>query len=150
MKKLLTTVLAVSLSFALFAQKIGNGKVPAVVKEALKKVHPSATAKWEWEDKAYEANFKEDGREMSCIITKDGTITETETEMKLSELPKATQDYVAKNYRGKKIAETAKIVAADGTVTYEAVTGGKELIFAANGNFKEQKREEKKKTKPYS
>lgn len=139
MKKLFITALAFGLSSALFAQKISSGKVPAAVKEALKKAHPSATPKWEWEDKAYEANFKEGGREVSCIITKEGVLKETEAEMKLAELPKATQEYVAKNYRDKKIAETAKIVAADGTTTYEVVMGGKELIFAADGTFKEQK-----------
>lgn len=141
MKKMLVTTLAVGLSFAVFAQKIKNDKVPAVVKETFKKAHPSAVAKWEWEDKAYEANFKESGREMSCIITKEGTLTETETEMKLAELPQATQDYVAKNYRGKKVKETAKIVAADGATTYEVVAGSKELIFDAAGNFKEIKKE---------
>lgn len=140
MKKVFITALGLGLSTGLFAQKISHEKVPVAVKAALKKAHPSATAKWEWEDKAYEANFKEGGRDVSCIITKEGILTETETEIKLSEVPKATQAYVAKNYRGKKILETAKIVAADGTTTFEVVTGGKELIFDSYGNFKEQKK----------
>lgn len=145
MKKLFITAFAFGLSSALLAQRLNNSKVPVAVKEAFAKVHPSATAKWEWEADAYEANFTEGGREMSCIITKEGVVKETETEMKLTDLPKATQDYVSKNHRGKKIAETAKIVAADGSITYEVVTGGKELIFDANGNFKEQRKEEKEK-----
>jgi hypothetical protein len=141
MKKLFSVILAFCVSTTLFSQKISTHNVPASVKEALKKTHPKATAKWEWEHKAYEANFKEAGREMSCIITSEGVLQETEMEMKLSELPRALQDYLAKNYRGKKISEISKFVRAHGSINYEVVMDGKELQFDANGNFTEQEEE---------
>ncbi len=111
-------------SLAAFSQKLHADKVPAAVKEGLKKSHPRAVATWEWEDANYEANFKEDGKAMSCILNKQGTILETETAISLSDLPATAKTYIDQHYKGKKIKEVAKIVKANGETAYEAEING--------------------------
>ncbi|RYF79619.1 MAG: hypothetical protein EON98_14370, partial [Chitinophagaceae bacterium] len=72
MKELLLTMVITSASLAAFSQKLAANKVPQAVKSGLSKSHPNITATWEWEEKNYEANFKEDGRAMSCVLNKQG------------------------------------------------------------------------------
>jgi hypothetical protein len=122
-------------TFAVNAQKLSTGKVPSPVKYGLTKAHPGITAKWEWEDANYEANFKENGKSISCVLDKTGTILETETEIVQSELPKTVNTYVSNHYKGKKIKEIASIRKANGEVNYEVAVSGKELIFDQSGNL---------------
>jgi hypothetical protein len=50
-------------------------------------------------------------------------------------LPASIADYVAKNYKGEKIKEAAKLKMANGDINYEAEVKGMDLIFDANGKF---------------
>lgn len=136
MKKLLglLTVCA-AVSFSASAQKIDAEKVPASVKQSFAKQFPGATAKWEKEDGNYEAGFKHQGHEMSALFDAKGVMTESEMEIKASELPAAVSDYIKTNHPGESIKEAAKITKANGEVNYEAEVKGKDLIFDANGNF---------------
>lgn len=115
-----------------YSQKLNASKVPPEVNEAFKKAHPEATASWEWENSNYEANFKENGKEMSCVIDKSGAILETESPIIPSELPAPATSYINQHYKGKKWKEVAKIVKANGAVNYE-VNVGKDVLFDANG-----------------
>jgi hypothetical protein len=143
MKKILT---ALSLLFTVFfgyAQKLDAKKVPQEVKDAFKKAHPSSIAAWEWEDANYEANFTEGGKTMSCVINKQGTILETESPIKASELPSAATTYMDQHFKDKKWKEVAKIVKANGEVNYE-VNAGTDVLFDANGNHIEKKEKKKR------
>lgn len=122
-------------SFSVKAQKLSTDKVPSPVKNGLTKAHPGVTATWEWENTNYEANFKENGKPVSCVLDKNGTILETETEITQSELPKAVNTYISDHYKGKKIKEIATIRKANGEITYEVAVSGKELIFDQSGKF---------------
>jgi Putative beta-lactamase-inhibitor-like, PepSY-like len=135
MKKLI--MLGCLASFILFAnaQKIDAAKVPAAVTGSFEKKYPGTAAKWEKEDGNYEVNFKKNGNSMSAVINTDGTIMETEMDIKIAELPTAILHYVKENYKGKTIKEGAKITKADGTVNYEAEVAGKDVIFDADGKF---------------
>lgn len=143
MKKLLFAVIVLTSSFCCFSQKLQASKVPAVVKEAFKKAHPSATATWEWEDAAYEANFKEAGKTMSCVIDKQGTILETESAIQASELPSGAKTYVDQQFKGRKPKEIARIDKRGGEVEYEVNMGGKDVLFDSKGG-RIQKAKEKK------
>lgn len=145
MKKILLVMVITTTSLAAFSQKLSADKVPAAVKEGLKKSHPHAVATWEREDANYEANFKENGKTMSCILNKQGTVLETETAIALSDLPATAKTYIDQHYKGKKVKETAKIVKANGEIAYEAEINGRDVMFDANGNFIEKKKEEKHK-----
>ena len=72
---------------------------------------------------------------MSVLIETNGTIVETETDIKTADLPASVLAYTKQNYPGKNIKEAAKIVKADGSVNYEAEINGKDVIFDANGKF---------------
>ena len=116
-------------------QKLNESQVPAAVKTAFEKKYPSVKASWDKEDANYEANFKHDGKAMSAVIGKNGTVVETETDIPVTDLPKAVQDYMKKNYPGVKIEEAARIVKANGDVNYEAEVHHKDVIFDAKGKY---------------
>jgi len=130
-------LLAVALSITTLvnAQKLGAAKVPAAVKTAFAKAYPGTTAKWEKEDGKFEANFKQSGNAISVLYEANGTMTESEIDIKVSELPAAILSYLKTHYKGKAIKEAAKITKADGTINYEAEVNGKDVIFDANENF---------------
>ncbi|HEY4798270.1 MAG TPA: PepSY-like domain-containing protein [Bacteroidia bacterium] len=121
---------------SLSASAAGETEVPAAVKSSFQKLYPKAEkVKWGKEDVNYEAEFKQNGTEMSCLFDKDGKLLETETEIEISALPKAVSDYVTKNYPNDKIREASKIVDAKNVVTYEAEVKEGDLVFDAQGNF---------------
>ncbi|MBC7721472.1 MAG: PepSY-like domain-containing protein [Pedobacter sp.] len=134
MKRLLfVTFVIVSLKVS--AQKIDAAKVPTTVKTTFTKAYPKVTAKWEMEDKNYEAAFKLDGKNITVVIDAKGVLLETETDIKINELPKAATDYLSIHYKSKKIAETAMIKKANGEINYEAEVNKVDVIFDSKGNF---------------
>ena len=135
MKGLLIMIVAAVVALSAFSQKLNESQVPAAVKTAFERKYPSVKASWDKEDANYEANFKHDGKAMSAVIGKNGTVVETETDIPVTDLPKAVQDYMKKNYPGVKIEEAARIVKANGDVNYEAEVHHKDVIFDANGKF---------------
>lgn len=136
MKKLLSLVaLATAIGFSACAQKLDASKVPASVKATFEKQYPGVSVKWEKEDGKYEAGFKQNGNTMSALYEANGTMTESEMDIKVSDLPASVLAYVKENYKGKKIKEGAKITKSDGTVNYEAEVDGKDVIFDATGKF---------------
>jgi hypothetical protein len=136
MKKLLMVALVLGvIALPACGQKLNESQVPVAVKTAFQKQYPSVKATWDKEDANYEANFKQDGKAMSAVIDKNGTIVETETDIPVTDLPAAIQDYMKKNYRGIKIEEAARIEKANGDVNYEAEVHHKDIIFDANGKF---------------
>jgi hypothetical protein len=134
-KLLLMSALVAIIGFPACAQKIDAAKVPAAVKTAFAKQYPGTTAKWEKEDGKFEAGFKQDGNTVSVLYEANGTMTESEMDIKVTDLPAPVLAYVKEHYKGKSIKEGAKITKADGTVNYEAEVNGKDVIFDANGNF---------------
>ncbi len=132
------------------AQEIKESEVPAAVKEALKKQYPNVKeVEWEKEGNNYEAEIElvqvpMDGKgkkrevEKSLEYTATGELVKTEEQIEIKALPAAINDYVNKNYPGKKIKEASKITEANGTIKYEAEVEKQDLIFDANGAFLEK------------
>ncbi len=116
------------------AQKIAAAKVPAAVKTTFQKKYPGSIAKWELEDGKYEASFKLAKTEMSATFEANGTLIESEEEIKTGALPASVLPYVKIHYN-KPVKEAAKITLANGSINYEAHISGKDLIFDASGNF---------------
>ena len=136
MKKLIMMLtLVASIAFSACGQKLDASKVPAAVKASFVKKYPGLTTKWEKEDGKYEASFTQNGNTMSAMFEPNGTFTESETEIKVTELPAGISTYVKEQYKGKTIKGAAKITQADGVVNYEAVVNGKDVMFDANGKF---------------
>lgn len=140
------SLLLIAAVITVSAQKAGT-EVPAAVKAAFEKAHPNAQhVKWSREDQDYEAEFDQDGQEMSVMVDAAGAIKETEVELKVNMLPNPIHEYVASKYPGKKIKEGCKITMADGAVKYEAEVGGEEgdLLFDSQGHFIGQENDEDK------
>lgn len=135
MKTIMMSAIALSIGFAACAQKVNEKAVPAVVKTAFAKEYPGVVAKWEKENSKFEVNFKKDGKEMSALYEANGTLTETEASMKVTELPANVLSYVKEHYKGKTIKEASKITKATGIVNYEAEVSGMDVIFDASGKF---------------
>jgi hypothetical protein len=134
-------VVIMSLIFALGAGSIfakaqmSGGEVPAVVKNAFKKEYPQVkNVHWDVEHGTYEAGFKLGKKDMSVTYNGKGTKEETETSMKVSDLPRSITTYVAQKKYGK-IKEAARIVKADGSVVIEAEVKKGDLLFNENGTF---------------
>ena len=127
--------LVAAIGFTACGQKIDASKVPAAVKANFAKKYPGASVKWEKEDDKFEAGFKQNGNTMSALFEANGTMTESEKAVKVSQLPVAVLNYIKVHYKGKNIKEAAQITRADGTVNYEAEVNGKDVIFDAGGNF---------------
>ncbi len=136
MKKLVFLLAVVASVSLANAQKVSEKEVPAVVRSALQKSYPNAEElKWDKESSNYEAEFEVDETDYSVLIDASGNILETEVEISTDTLPANAKAYIAKNYAGNKIKETAKITDAKGTVTYEAEVNGLDLIFDHSGKF---------------
>jgi len=142
MKKLLIVCLIASaFSVVACAQKIKESQVSAAAKSAFEKQYPNTPASWEKENDNYEVNFKQNGKSSSAIIKTDGTIIETETDISINELPQGVESYIKDHYKAGKIKEASKIVKANGDVIFEALVGGKDLMFDSNAKFIEAVKE---------
>ena len=118
------------------AQKIPEAEVPSLVKATFVKQYPDIkSVKWEKEDANYEAEFDLKKTETSVLINPSGSIVETESEIKVSELPKEVSEYVTKNLLGKKIKEASKIIDTKGVITFEAEIDKVDYIFDAFGKL---------------
>jgi hypothetical protein len=124
--------IALLITIGSFAQK---NTPPPVAKAAFAKAYPGAIkVKWEKENGEYEVTFEQKGQEMSAIYDTKGVFQEAELEMKVSDLPTAITNYMKAHYKAA-VKSAAKITKADGTVNYEAVLKGKDVMFDANGKF---------------
>ena len=104
MKKLIVMVAMSLVVCQSQAQKINESEVPQMVKTAFTKAYPAAKeVKWNKEDSAYEASFDQNKKDMSVLLDEKGMIKEVETTIAKSELPKAVQNALAKDYAGYKL-----------------------------------------------
>ena len=122
--------------FSVSAQKLNATKVPTAVLSTFAKQFPAATdANWEKEGNEFEVAFKNKGQAMTVSLDAKGTLLESETSMKSTELPAAILKYLSDNFKGKTILSADKTVTGS-KVTYEIVVEKrKELVFDANGKF---------------
>ncbi|CAM3563154.1 hypothetical protein FSS13T_06690 [Flavobacterium saliperosum S13] len=130
MKSILIFIATAMLNTTAFAQKITENKIPTAVLVSFKTKFPAATkTTWEMENKSeYEAEFMIDRTKHSAKFTKSGKWMETETEIKIAELPKEVSQTIAKEFAGFSVekanmAETSN----NGTVYKVKVKKGKEI-----------------------
>ncbi|PWA03951.1 PepSY-like domain-containing protein [Flavobacterium psychrotolerans] len=115
-----------------FAQ---NG-IPKEVLTAFSQKYPNVKkAKWDKENKDYEAGFEVDKIDNSVLFDVKGNILETEVAIAKSQLPNGVLEYVAKHYVGQKVKGSAKINSTKEGVIFEVEVKGKDLLFDPNGKF---------------
>ena len=136
MKTIIIALTAIFLSTN-YAQSLKIKDVSRIVRDKFSSSYSNATnVKWTKEKSGYESSFKNGNIDMSVNFDEIGNIIETETGIKLSDLPVEVRQSVAKNYSKYKISETAKIE-TKGIITYEVeVRRGKDkmdLIYGEHG-----------------
>jgi hypothetical protein len=141
MKKILATCIGISFASFLFSQNIPAFKVRQTVSSIFAKTYPGISVVWEKEDENYEAVFVYENRKTSIVYSSKGKRLETETAIKLSELPVKTQEYLKKNHRNAKIEEVSKILDKNNQIIYEIEISGKEILFDSNGTLKTLKKD---------
>lgn len=120
MKKIFLLVLIVLETVTLSAQRVKESDVPPTVIEAFGKAYPSiAVRNWYKEKRNYEAAFEMNNNKMFVTINKSGTISKTESEMSIRELPQSVREYCKEKFKGKKIRGAYKLANAEGATTYE-------------------------------
>jgi len=102
-----TSVLIMAAAFVLSLGACGQTAkdVPAGVASSLSQKFPKASnVKWAREnDKEWEAEFKNDGKEYSANFDNSGTWMETEYEISIKEIPAAVKTTLDKEFAGFKI-----------------------------------------------
>ena len=121
---------AAIMSIPAYAQKISADKVPAAVVNSFKTQFPKAEkVTWEMEDKTdYEAKFSSGSTEQSATFDAKGTWKETETEIKVSELPQPVQQTLSKQFAGYKILEASKVEDAKHGSGFEVETISEDFL----------------------
>lgn len=134
-----------SLSTGAFAGNIKESSVPAVVKNYVEKVYPRVSpVEWNYEEKGnyYNAEFKIDGAKYSLDISPEGSLINSTNEIAASQLPKAAEVYISKQYPGFRIKEARKLVRR-GSTYYETDIQGQNsnqmLTFSESGNLLDKK-----------
>lgn len=136
MKNLLFILSILLCSSLAIGQHVNEKDVPDSVKATFSKKFPNQkNVKWEKEKENYEASFSIDHSQHAAVIDSKGSLIETEEEISLKELPADAIAYIQKNYSGKKIKEAARIIDAQGIVTFEAEVASKDLIFDKTGLY---------------
>lgn len=132
MKKVMFFTLLFFVSSSIPMQAAGCKKTPPeTVRIAFLQKFPGMTdVDWDQEKNGdWEAEFEQNNQEMSASFHPNGQWVETETDLRIADLPAAVRQAL----QGKKVREAAHILRADGSTVYEAEVGRKDLLFYANG-----------------
>ena len=117
----------------LFASNViaGEIEIPMAIKKSFIQKFPLAQdVRWDGDAEThYEVGFVIDGKEKIAIFLVDGTFKETETEIRISELPKRVVKAINKKFPLSKISFALKIQRGNNAVVYEvAVDTGIEEV----------------------
>lgn len=142
MKKIILVLLTCLISLLSFTQKIHpTAQVPSKIQIAFKKMYPKALIqKWNDESPIWEAKYVNGAEKGAISFNANAKVVETELVIQESQLPanRSIQKYVKRFYPQERIKGCEKITKANGMITYEIQVEGKELVFDAKGNFKEE------------
>ena len=129
-----------TISFTGYTQNIPPDEVPVSVKQSFAKKFPTAAhVKYEMEKIDYEVTFKDNGVEMSANFNAIGKWLETETAIKVSDLPKEVSSSVSRKFAGFMISEVTRVKTKDKQLFYkmELKTDkqGYQVQFSSNGHM---------------
>lgn len=123
-----------SLTFASVQVNAQFRKVPAAVTESFRNKFPNAD-NVEWTDKitSFTASYEEDNRQNTSWFDSNGEWKQTETILKLSELPNAVRNAFTKGkYSQWSVEEVSKITKADNGLQYRIYAKGESIIEKMN------------------
>lgn len=127
----------------------GKSDAPQKVKETFAKMFPSVkSVKWDKESATeWEAEFKMNSIAYSANFLEDGTWTETEHDIKQTDIPENVKTILLSEFPGYKIEASEISETKDGMVyEFEIEKGESEMEVAINNNGKVVKKEIEKET----
>jgi hypothetical protein len=134
MNRLILLGAVLCLAVQLEAQSIKERDVPPAVASKVSALYPDAAKiKWEMEDGMYEASFLTGGMETSVMLSSQGMLVYTETEIEVSALPKEATIYILQQNPGNAIQEASQITDVYGVVRYEVELKNIEYVFDSAG-----------------
>ena len=136
MKPALTFLAFIFVSTLLSAQPAKDLEIPSDVMDKFTLLYPDAKSLvWEMKDEKYIAQFKNDKMETSAILTADGTVIRTETEIRIIALPEAATAYFKKNFESKKIEAATIMEDEAGIITFKAMIDRIDYTFDSSGQL---------------
>lgn len=136
MIRLILLAAVLCLTLQLEAQSVKERDVPVAVTSRVSTLYPDAVKiKWEMEDGMYEASFMTGNMETSVLVSSQGMLVQTETEIEVAALPKEAAIYIMQNNPGNAIQEATKRTDVYGVVRYEAELKNMEYVFDASGKL---------------
>lgn len=136
MNRLILLAALLCLAVQLEAQSVKERDVPSAVTARVSTLYPDAAkVKWEMEDGMYEASFMTGDKETSVMISSQGMLVQTETEIEVAAFPKEAAIYIMQNNPGNAIQEATKRTDVYGVVSYEAELKNMEYVFDATGKL---------------
>jgi outer membrane biogenesis lipoprotein LolB len=147
--KNLFVIVAIAAIFSLNACTTTGKEVPAKVKSAFSQKFPNAKKiKWDKEnDNEWEAEFKMNDNEYSANFSSDGTWTETEYEIEMSEIPSLVKVTLDKEFAGYDIEEAEIKLNPDGEFyefELENDDSKMEVVISMDGTVTKKKMEDEK------
>lgn len=128
----------------LYAQKLNEDQVPAIVRQNFSEKFKGVKMKWEKSDDGnFEAKFKKTHKEIFAVFNSEGKWQETRTELILTELPANIFAFIYEKYMGYNMESGEKIERANG-ITYHLQLENKknkklaELTFDQQGSIREE------------
>lgn len=121
------------------AQEIAEQSVPLVVRQINQKKYPAVSQrKWTKEGETYAVSQLSNKRKCLACYNKDGKLLSSETEVKISEVPKSMSDFIVANFRGKSPSYVCRITDDKSAMKYAADINMMRYIFDEKGNYLEQ------------
>jgi hypothetical protein len=151
MLKFLSFIVMLTIVNIASAQKVEESKVPAAVTKAFKAKYPNVKdADWEKDGTDYEVEFLMATKKYESKFSADGKWMETETKMKVTEIPQSVKTGWAKTeYKDWKIENVSKVESSDATMSsfyeLEVEKAGKEKEVCVSSDGKVLKAEDLKK-----
>jgi hypothetical protein len=151
MLKILSFIVMLTIVNIASAQKVEESKVPAAVTKVFKAKYPNVKdADWEKEGADYEVEYLMATKKYESKFSADGKWMETETKMKVTEIPQSVKTGWAKTeYKDWKIEKVSQVESSDATMSsfyeLEVEKAGKEKEVCVSSDGKVLKTEDLKK-----
>jgi hypothetical protein len=133
--KQVSTLLCFFLWIALsHAQVLEVTAIPTAVIDEFTLRYPDAKSiSWQNRGEDYQADFKNNKMATMAILSQDGILLQTETQIKTCALPEPALAYLAQKYADKKIEIASILEDQAGVITFDAVVEKIDFTFDATG-----------------
>lgn len=118
----------------IFSQTIELDQIPALVMDEFTLVYPDAkNVTWQYSGSLYVAVFRNNKMETTAIMTSEGEMVKTETEIKITALPEEALHYLDAITPAPKISWASIREDESGIITFEAIVDKTSYTFDASG-----------------